>query len=162
MLVSTLCIGPVMLDHVSHWCINTLCSPVYCQVVSSSSTIYSAACRSEARWHMLWAYLCFAALRSVFAVFQCVTVVLHVLDGLNHFLWALAHLPDGVRSLDQVSVPLPHHLPQLLFLLLDLPAYFPLHRADFIGAVSLKQHRRVLNIRHTKGLNRNRGHRCFP
>lgn len=54
-------------------------------------------------------------------------------------LGAAAHLADGVRRLDQVAVPLAHHLPQLLLLVLDLGSNLALQPADFLRSMSLEE-----------------------
>lgn len=84
---------------------------------------------------------------NAFALFQPVAVLVHVLDGLDHTLGALPHLSDGVGSVDKVPVALPHHLSQLLLLLLDVPADFTFDPADLFGVVPLEQHCWVLDLR---------------
>lgn len=71
---------------------------------------------------------------------------MHVLDRLDHTLRALPHLSDGIRGVYEVPVSFPDHLPQLLLLVLDLPADFAFDPADLFGVVALEQHRRVFNI----------------
>jgi hypothetical protein len=66
-------------------------------------------------------------------------VLIGGLHGVHQALGAAAHLADGVRRLDQVAVPLAHHLPQLLLLVFDLGSDLALQPADLLRSMSLEE-----------------------
>lgn len=133
-----------------------------------------SGCRTVSKWKVwktrVWTPVCcgtyepgvhllYAAAHTDSPLLQLPAVLVHVLDGLDDALRALPHLPDGVGGVDQVPVALSHHLPQLLFLLLDLRADFALDLADLIGVVALEEIQRVLDLRDPERQRRTLGHR---
>lgn len=68
------------------------------------------------------------------------------LHGVHQPFRAAAHLADGVGRLDQIAVPLAYHLPQLLFLVLNLGPDLALQPSDLFCSVCLKKRRGVAQI----------------
>lgn len=103
-------------------------------------------------------YLLSGAAHSGSALFQNLTVLMHVLDGVDHTLRTLSHLSDGVGGVDQVPVALPDHLSELFLLMLDLAADSPLDAPDLLGVVPLEQAGWVFYLRQPERLYRVRSH----
>lgn len=68
------------------------------------------------------------------------------LHGVHQPLGAAAHLANGVGRLDQIAVPLAYHLPQLLFLVLNLGPNLALQSSDLFCPVCLEKRRGVSQV----------------